>query len=267
MVIGPVIPVAGSTAGSAASGGAEDGVNKKIRKPYTITKSRESWTEQEHDKFLEALQLFDRDWKKIEAFVGSKSVIQIRSHAQKYFLKVQKNGSGEHVPPPRPKRKSAQPYPQKATKVGLIGATLAQETPTQPHSSWIHHGPSAGIVTARAIGGTISNERNGNNSDDSSTDVWSFPKTSSGPFNHDTSLKGNMPSAPDFAEIYKFIGSTFDPGVTGHLKKLKEMAPIDRETIMLLMRNLSINLSNPNVEETVMAFCSTCGTETSFIRS
>ncbi|KAK1257695.1 Transcription factor ASG4 [Acorus gramineus] len=31
--------------------------SKKIRKPYTITKSRESWTEQEHDKFLESLQL------------------------------------------------------------------------------------------------------------------------------------------------------------------------------------------------------------------
>lgn len=34
-----------------------DDPNKKIRKPYTITKSRESWSEQEHDKFLEALQL------------------------------------------------------------------------------------------------------------------------------------------------------------------------------------------------------------------
>uniref|UniRef100_A0A453SYR6 Uncharacterized protein n=1 Tax=Aegilops tauschii subsp. strangulata TaxID=200361 RepID=A0A453SYR6_AEGTS len=98
-----------------AAAAAED-ARMKVRKPYTITKSRESWTEPEHDKFLEALQLFDRDWKKIEAFVGSKTVIQIRSHAQKYFLKVQKNGTGEHLPPPRPKRKAAHPYPQKASK-------------------------------------------------------------------------------------------------------------------------------------------------------
>lgn len=43
---------------------------------------------------------------------------QIRSHAQKYFLKVQKKGTSEHVPPPRPKRKATHPYPQKAPKSG-----------------------------------------------------------------------------------------------------------------------------------------------------
>ena len=46
---------------------------------------------------------------------------QIRSHAQKYFLKVQKNGTSEHVPPPRPKRKAAHPYPQKVPKDGQYG--------------------------------------------------------------------------------------------------------------------------------------------------
>lgn len=44
-------------AASASTASFPDDANKKVRKPYTISKSRESWTEQEHDKFLEALQL------------------------------------------------------------------------------------------------------------------------------------------------------------------------------------------------------------------
>eukprot|EP01119_Soliformovum_irregulare_P025518 TRINITY_DN948_c0_g1_i4.p1 TRINITY_DN948_c0_g1~~TRINITY_DN948_c0_g1_i4.p1 ORF type:complete len:108 (-),score=16.11 TRINITY_DN948_c0_g1_i4:58-381(-) len=48
----------------------------KPRKQYTITKQRENWTDEEHAKFLEALKVYDRDWKKIEKFIGTKSVIQ-----------------------------------------------------------------------------------------------------------------------------------------------------------------------------------------------
>lgn len=36
---------------------------------------------------------------------------------------------------------------------------------------------------------------------------------------------------PDFTQVYRFIGSVFDPNVTGHLQKLKKMDPLDVETV------------------------------------
>ncbi|KAK7404420.1 hypothetical protein VNO78_05308 [Psophocarpus tetragonolobus] len=54
----------------------------------------------------------------------------------------------------------------------------------------------------------------------------------------------------DFAEVYNFIGSVFDPNVIGHVQKLKRMDPIDVETVLLLMmRNLSINLASPDFDD------------------
>ncbi|OAO90963.1 RVE2 [Arabidopsis thaliana] len=87
------------------------------RKPYTITKQREKWTEAEHEKFVEALKLYGRAWRRIEEHVGTKTAVQIRSHAQKFFTKVARDfgvsSESIEIPPPRPKRKPMHPYPRK----------------------------------------------------------------------------------------------------------------------------------------------------------
>lgn len=44
--------------------------------------------------------------------------MQVRSHAQKYFLKLEKAGATEEVPPARAKRPSAKPYPVKGSGNG-----------------------------------------------------------------------------------------------------------------------------------------------------
>lgn len=99
----------------------------KTRKPYTITKQRERWTEEEHNRFLEALKLHGRAWQRIEEHIGTKSAVQIRSHAQKFFTKLEKEALVKGVPigqaididipPPRPKRKPSNPYPRKSSAV------------------------------------------------------------------------------------------------------------------------------------------------------
>ncbi|KAF4355793.1 hypothetical protein F8388_011938 [Cannabis sativa] len=256
-----------------------DASAKKIRKPYTITKSRESWAEEEHDKFLEALQLFDRDWKKIEDFVGSKTVIQIRSHAQKYFQKVQKNGTLAHVPPPRPKRKAAHPYPQKASKNVLVPLQASLVYPSSmnalvpAYSTWdeasLLISPTSSKITSQEEFGNlqatqgmhffifflsdIASKGATRNSNNSICGIESSSRSIPGSEIPKHGKQGSVLHGPDFAEVYSFIGSVFDPDTNDHVQKLKEMDPINFETVLMLMRNLTFNLCNPDFEPIVLS--------------
>ncbi|XP_042439845.1 protein REVEILLE 6-like [Zingiber officinale] len=198
---------------------------------------------------MENRVLTNRDWKKIEAFVGSKTVIQIRSHAQKYFLKVQKNGTVAHVPPPRPKRKAARPYPQKTSK---NAPQIAQPKPFQVthlhEQGYVYGTKSSSLLRSSCTEGTQPGVIVVENCCLSSTESPCASQASC-----EKSKQGNqialLQAMPDFVQVYNFLGSVFDPSTRWHLQKLKEMDPVDVETALLLMRNLSINLTSPDFED------------------
>lgn len=49
---------------------------------------------------------------------------------------------------------------------------------------------------------------------------------------------------PNYAKIYAFLGSLFDPATDNHVAALNLMSPTDRETVQVMMNNLAVNLHN-----------------------
>jgi len=67
-----------------------DKLEGKFKKKDSFSfKSKEGrWTEEEQDKFLEGIVLYGINWKKIKCLIESRTPVQVRSHAQKYFQKM-----------------------------------------------------------------------------------------------------------------------------------------------------------------------------------
>ena len=55
------------------------------------------WTQEEHERFLQGLDMYGKKWTKVAEVVSSRTTVQVRSHAQKYFQKMVKGGGRESM--------------------------------------------------------------------------------------------------------------------------------------------------------------------------
>jgi SHAQKYF class myb-like DNA-binding protein len=73
--------------------------NKRKRSGSSVSASSQKskgqssgrWTQEEHQDFLEGLTECGREWKKVALCIPTRTSAQIRSHAQKYFAKLQRD--------------------------------------------------------------------------------------------------------------------------------------------------------------------------------
>lgn len=49
------------------------------------------WSPEEHQAFIRAYETHGKNWRRVAEEVGSRSITQVRSHAQKYFLKLKRH--------------------------------------------------------------------------------------------------------------------------------------------------------------------------------
>lgn len=63
---------------------------RKAKRKLRDGQSNGRWTEGEHQAFLKGMQKHGREWKKVAIDIPTRTSAQVRSHAQKYFAKIQK---------------------------------------------------------------------------------------------------------------------------------------------------------------------------------
>lgn len=75
--------------------GVEETVESDLKQREGNAEGR--WSEDEHQRFLEAHRLYGKDWRKIERHIGTRSAAQARSHAQKYFRRLNRIKNAERI--------------------------------------------------------------------------------------------------------------------------------------------------------------------------
>ena len=66
--------------------------HQKQRKDLSSKKESENgrWSEEEHNRFIDAIIKYGNDWKKVQRHVSTRTSTQARSHAQKFLMKLKR---------------------------------------------------------------------------------------------------------------------------------------------------------------------------------
>lgn len=62
--------------------------NVSVESNEKNTTNEGRWTFEEHNCFLEGLRTYGKSWRKLSTMIPTRTVLQIRTHAQKYMLKL-----------------------------------------------------------------------------------------------------------------------------------------------------------------------------------
>ena len=112
-----------TVAGLTAPGKAQ--TSARARDAKSMPKATGRWTAEEHDEFLKCLDIYGREWKKVAERITTRTAAQIRSHAQKYFKKIEAAGEGApkaaKAPAPATAADGAPQIPAE-TLAGALGA-------------------------------------------------------------------------------------------------------------------------------------------------
>jgi len=205
----------------------KQGDNTKSNRSSSKQSQSRYWTDEEHQLFLEALNIYgSKDVKAIANHVGTRNATQVRTHAQKYFLRLkrekQRSESKKKLVDTEQEQCDAFLSAVRATafeenyerKAQLIHEQYMQDTPLETIKSWlfVHFKTVEKIQTSEAQHAAHSVGAKRLRSNSNPVSVYSVHRVHSSPLNpfaskpspwgnntnsYDTSSSFSVSSSPD----------------------------------------------------------------------